>query len=286
MKKLLLTAVFVGINGRLAAQEKTAREVDSFSYSSLYAGINSITSFSTDSVGSQSLVNLRAGMKARMNVYQWLVIKAWGAIHVDKNEPIAGYNSFELLIKPADRITFHTGLIATPTTVLRPNPTTWESHTETKTQGTIIPGRIGTKLTFKMDEHSAIAYGIFHQSNHWAHHINLTFRHWQIAAYKSKNETLFMAFKYKSDIIENTTTYRNQEQISNVLFINFKDHLMLVIDGQFQIPSDDVIYWQTGFRRFFNNSSVGLKGFFGIVYDWQDGFVKGQVLLYLSQSYP
>lgn len=255
---------------------------EQFSLSRIYAGVNSTTLFPTDSISSYADVNFRLGIKSSLNLSDKVVFKTWGAIQMSKNQPVAGYNSFELMFKPMAKLSWHIGLIATPTTVLRPNPTTWESQVETHAHSTIIPGRPGTKVAYAFSSKAVLTYGYFIHGKHGAHHLNITLQDWRVAGYRLANGDYFTALRFNRAWFENTITYSSKEKWSTSAFVNVKGGWSFIIDTQFMFEQEEVEFLQTGIRKYIRASSVHLGGFFGLTYDWKTEMIIGQLFIYLS----
>ncbi|SMD34892.1 hypothetical protein SAMN04488029_2237 [Reichenbachiella faecimaris] len=255
---------------------------EQLSISRLYAGLNSTTLFQTDSISSQSQVNLRVGIKSELALSDQIILKTWGAIQISKLQPVAGYNSFGLMTKPTKKITWHVGLIATPTTVIRPNPTTWESQVETHTQSTIIPGRPGTKVSYSLATNSIVTYGYFNHGELWVHHLNISIHDWRLAGYLLDDGAYFAAFTYRKGWLENTTTFNSAKELSASFFINLKKDFVLMLDAEYALNQEEAAFLQTGIRKYIQASPVHLSGFFGLTYDWKTQVVIGQIFIHLS----
>ncbi len=254
---------------------------EQFSLSRIYAGVNSTTIFPTDSISSYADVNFRLGIKSSLNLSDNLVFKTWGAIQMSKNQPVAGYNSFELMLKPMAKLSWHIGLIATPTTVLRPNPTTWESQVETQAQSTIIPGRPGTKVAYAVAKNSSITYGYFNHGDKWGHHLNLTIDQWRVAGYRLEDGDYFTALSFNGTWLESLITYSSKEELSTSAFVNLQEGVSFLVDAQYNFDQKEVEFLQTGIRKYIRANAIHLGGFFGLTYDWKTGVVMGQMFIHL-----
>lgn len=266
----------------LHAQMVNVYHDDQFTLSRIYAGFHSTTLFPTDSMASYADVNFRIGIKSSLKLSDQLIFKIWGAIQISKNQPVAGYNSFELKLNPTAKFSWHVGLIATPTTVLRPNPTTWESQVETHAQSTIIPGRPGTKVAYAFTSNALLTYGIFNHGKQWAHHLNITILDWRVAGYRLANGEYFTALRFSKAWFENTITYSSKEKLSTSAFVNVAGGWSFLIDTQYMFEQEKVEFLQTGIRKYIRMSSVHLGGFFGLTYDWKTKVVIGQLFIHLS----
>lgn len=283
MKFFRILAVFEIIAMSCAqAQMSNIYQDEQFSISRIYAGVNSTTIFPTDSIGSYADINFRLGLRSALTFSERMVLKTWGAIQMSKNQPVAGFNSFELMILPVKNLSWHFGLIATPTTVLRPNPTTWESHVETRAQRTIIPGRPGTKLTYVMNSNANLTYGYFNHNGQGAHHLNVTVWQWSIAGYRLNNDYYFTAIEFRSSRLENIITYSSEEELASSSFVKVKGEISLVLDGQYALDKKELLFFQTGIRKYISAASVHLSGFFGLSYDWTSQLVIGQIFMNLN----
>lgn len=280
-----MTRIFLGLALFLPlhaySQMSQVYQDDQFLISRIYAGINSTTLFSTDSISSQAAVNFRLGIKADLILNEHITFKTWGAIQMSKNQPVAGYNSFELMTRLTPKLTWHAGLIATPTTVLRPNPTTWESQVETRTQSTIIPGKPGTKLAYAFAENASITYGLFNHGVSWAHHVNLSVYDWHLAGYRLNDGKYFAALTYQKDWLDHTITFSSENELTSSAFVNVRGGVSFVADAQYILDQSELKFLETGIRKYVNAMPVHLSGFFGLTYDWKTGMVLGQIFIHL-----
>lgn len=263
------------------AQIANVNDDGEFSVSGIYMGMYSSTEFPIDSVASQSHVNFRLGIKSQLALSDHFMIKTWGAMQMSKNQSTAGYNAFEIVIRPDQKLSFHLGLTATPTTVLRPNPTTWESQTETHAQGTIVPGRPGSKFSYLITPNTSVTYGYFNHGEQWAHHLNISLREWHLAGYYLENGEHFMALVHSRDWLESTTTFRSGEKLSNSALLSLGNAMSLVLDCQYLLVQQEINFAQTGLRKYLESPTAHIKGFFALSYDWQAKAIMGQVFVHL-----
>lgn len=281
MKSILFLLVFAIMTVAAQAQMTNVYRDDQFSVSRTYAGMYSTTVFPTDSLSGIAQINLRLGFKSELKLTDALQFKTWGAIQIEKNMPTAGYNSFELQIKPTKNLSLSTGLIATPTTVLRPNPTTWESQIETHTQSTIIPGKPGTKVSYTLTENSSITYGYFNHGDDWAHHLNLSIHDWHVAGYSLNNGEYFAALAYQKAWLDHTIAFSSENQMASSAFINLKNEVSFVLDAQYAFNQDELEFFQVGLRKYIVAQQIHLRGFFGMAYDWKTELILSQVFISL-----
>ena len=282
MKVLSFTIlIFLTISLSAFAQWSNVYQGDQFTLSRIYAGLYSTTAFPTDSVASYASANFRIGFKSQLAFSEKVRIKQWAAMQMEKNQPVAGFNSLELSIKPAEKLNLSTGLMATPTTVLRPNPTTWESQVETKTQSTIIPGRPGAKIAYAFSQNMSITYGYAKHGEQWAHHLNLTINQWKMAGYFLQNHDYFMALTFRKEWLENLWTYQSSKQLATSTFIHLESDMDLVFDLGYQMDDVNSEFILTGLRKYIKAPSAHVNGFFGMTYDWKTQEIIGQVFLSL-----
>lgn len=284
MKQLrlyLLPILLIGSADILYGQLQHVYQDDQFMLSRLYAGLSSTSSFPIDSVVGNATADFRIGAMTRFLMTSQLSVKFWGVIHFEKNNNVAGYNSFSVLYEPVKKISLEAGLMATPTTILRPNPTTWQSQVETSTQQTIIPGRPGAKIGYRLTSDLKLTYGLFNHGHVWGHHVRLQIRNWHLAGYGSDQGMDFLAVKYVGNKFESTATYVLKKSVNAMMILKPVERWSLLADAGYDLNLRHSRFRQLAIRRHFHASKVHLQSFISLAYDCEARAVLGQVFLYL-----
>lgn len=284
MKQLrfyLLPFLFTGMVDQLNGQIQNVYQDDQFVVSRVYAGLSSMTGFPVDSVASYATADFRAGAMSAFMISDQLTVKFWGVVHIEKDEVAKAFNSFAVQIMPTERLSIQAGLVATPTTILRPNPTTWQSQVETSTQQTIIPGRPGAKIGYRLTSDLKLTYGLFNHGHVWGHHVGLQIRNWHLAGYGSDQGMDFLAVKYVGNKFESTATYVLKKSVNAMMILKPDERWSLLADAGYDLNLRHSRFRQLAIRRHFHASKAHLQSFISLAYDCEARAVLGQVFLYL-----
>ena len=210
-----------------------------------------------------------------------LRIRSFGAMRLENNEDINGFSAYEIIFTPHKKLSIHIGAMTTPTTELRPNPTTWQSQAETNAQSKIIGGRTGIKLRYNLDLKSAISYGAFNHNGVLAHHLKFKYDKVSFAGYIESN-FFFASADYQSKKINTTITYLNNKELAVSLFFNFSNHYSLLLDSEYNFLSKKIIKTNIGLRKYYASKKLPIRGFFVLRYDPVfDNILQGGFMIHI-----
>lgn len=216
-------------------------------------------------------------------VTHWLIpkklrISSWGAVHKRENSNTQFLKSYELIFNPSDRTRVSVGVMATPTTILRPNPTTWQSQVETNAESKIIGGRPGLKFKYTVNEDFNVFYGVHNHGRRAAQHLKLVYSAFMVSAYlEDKNG--FIAVRYRNKDIETVANwFRNEIAISAIIRIS--TNLKCYLDMEFDTSNDELIFGEWGMRRSFTDTNV-IRGFLSFSYNHQIKNFQGGLFIHI-----
>mgnify|MGYP000645705578 CR=1 FL=1 len=158
----------------------------------VFLGLVSNTGVNTTDFETANNASLQSGVMLTYLLNQKVKFRSFGVLKFESNKPTKGFTSFEVIYVISDNINWHFGTVSTPTTELRPNPTTWQSQSETNAQSKIIGGRTGTKINFRLSPNLKITYGLFNHNSIWANHLKFNYKFIKIAGYIEKNKTFLV----------------------------------------------------------------------------------------------
>jgi len=256
--------LFISIN--CIAQITDIKLSDNVKLDRVYLGLVSNTSVNTTDFERENNVSLQAGLMLTYSLNKRLKLRSFGVIKFENDEQAQAFTSYEVIYDISDNINWHFGAVSTPTTELRPNPTTWESQTETNAQSKIIGGRIGTKVNFELSPNLKISYGFFNHNGIWANHLKLNYKFIKIAGFIEKNTT-FLVLDINTKRINSTITFEPNYQFSKSIFINFNRGFSLLLESEYSMIKEKINYGNIGLRKYFLSSNKRLKGFLSIGYD-------------------
>ena len=225
-------------------------------------------------------VSIQSGLMLSYTLAPQTNIKTYGTVIVQGQEKISNVTSFEVAHKVYSRLSVHFGVLSTPTTELRPHPTTWQSQAETATQKNILGGSTGAKLRYKLSDAWQLSYGWFAPNEVPAHHIQLKSK-WLVAAGYIEGTTSFVALVVKSNSLELHNTYASDAEMASSVFYNLKKGYTLVLDASYASKSNVWSNQSIELRKQIDLSEYNLTGFLGIEIDVKKEVVSGRFLIHL-----
>jgi hypothetical protein len=223
------------------------------------------TGVNTFNLQKVSNVSLQSGLMLSYSLNEKLRLRTFAALRFEDIEKVQDFSSYEFIYNISNIVSWHFGVMATPITQLRPNPTTWESQVETNAQSKIIGGRPGTKINFRLTPDLKIAYGIFNHDGVWANHLKVDYKFIKVAGYFEKNKS-FYSLNVRTRNINSTMAFEPNEQLSNSIFVDFKENYSLLLEFEYSIKKNKVDYGNIGLRKYFIGSKKWLKGYFSVEY--------------------
>ena len=231
----------------------------------VYLGLLSNTGVSTTNFEMDNTVSLQSGLMLTSSFSQKVKLRSFGVLKFESNELTKGFASYEIIYAISDKVNWHFGTVSTPTTELRPNPTTWESQTETNAQSKIIGGRTGTKINLRLNPNFKISYGLFNHNGSWANHLKLEYKFIKVAGFIENSKT-FLALDIDTKKIFSTLTLEPNNQFSQSIFINLNRDLSLLLESEYSMIEEKISYGNIALRKYFLSSNKRIKGFLSIGY--------------------
>lgn len=281
MKKCLLFLCFTIVWSACFAQITTIDIDDNFTLDRVYLGLNSSTGIKLGDLSNANFVSLQAGIMLSNRLSPILRIRSFGAMRLENNEEISGFGAYEIIITPFKKLAIHLGAMTTPTTELRPNPTTWQSQAETNAQAKIIGGRTGIKMRYSFDSKSTISYGVFNHSGVLAHHVKFKYDKVSVAGY-IESDFFFTAVEYQSKKLNSTVTYMHNKELAVSLFYNISNQYSFFLDSEYNFFSERMIKTNIGLRKYYTSEKLPIRGFFVLSYDPVfDNILQGGFMIHI-----
>ena len=229
----------------------------------LYAGLLAYSG-SVKSTNYKNVSSVQLGTRARFilmpNTFQ---IRAFGVFKKTEKDNLHFFRSYEAILTPSNDITMHLGVMATPITELRPNPTTWQSQIETNSESNILGGRKGLKINYSLNETLKLSYGIHKHDNITAHHLKVSFKQLTVASYYDDGN-VFTAAKLhytKGNVL--ITRFKNLTSLSSIIPIS--EYYKTYADVEYNDSNQSITYLELGIRREFSKNQP-IKGLLSFSY--------------------
>ncbi|MEQ8422433.1 MAG: hypothetical protein RIB64_20670 [Arenibacter algicola] len=232
----------------------------------VYLGLVSSSGLNITNSEMDNTASLQSGLMLTYSLNKKTRLRSFGVLKLENKEVTKGFTSYEIIYNISKNINWHFGTVSTPTTELRPNPTTWQSQVETNAQSKIIGGRTGTKINFRLSPNLKISYGLFNHNGAWANHLKFEYKIIKVAGFIEKNKT-FLVFDISTNRIGSTITLEPKNQFSKSVFIHFDKTLSLLLESEYSIKKERIEYANIGLRKYFLSSNKKLRGFFSIGYN-------------------
>lgn len=231
----------------------------------VYLGLVSNTGINTTNFEMENTVSIQSGLMLTYSLSQKVRLRSFGVLKIESNELTKGFTSYEIIYDISDNINWHFGTVSTPSTELRPNPTTWKSQSETNAQSKIIGGRTGTKINFRLSPNLKVTYGLFNHNGIWTNHLKFNYEFIKIAGYIEKNKT-FLVLDIDTKRINSTITFEPTYQFSKSIFVNFNKGFSLLLESEYSMIKEKINYGNIALRKYFLNAKKRTKGFLSIGY--------------------
>jgi len=265
MNKGITLLVLVSFPLLIVGQITDIKVSDNLKLDRVYLGLVSNTSVKTTDAENENSGSLQSGLMLTYSLNESLKIRSFGVTKSESDQQTKVFTSYEVIYDIFEKIDWHVGVMSTPTTELRPNPTTWESQTETNAQSKIIGGRTGTKINFKFSSNLIISYGFFNHNSVWTNHLKLHYKFIKIAGFIAQNNT-FLVLDINTKRINSTIIVEPNYQFSKSMFINFNRGLSLLVELEYSMITEKINYGNVGLRKYYTSNGKSLKGFFSIGY--------------------
>lgn len=281
MKKCLFFLYLSVVSSICSAQITKIDINENFTLDRVYLGLDTQTGIKLEDLSNTNFVSLQTGIMLSHRLSPTIRIRSFGAMLLEKNEEISGFSAYEIIITPLKKLAIHIGAMTTPTTELRPNPTTWQSQVETNAQSKIIGGRTGIKAKYGLSSKSAISYGVFNHSGVVAHHVKFKYDKISVAGY-IESDFFFTAIEFQSKKISATVTYLYNKELATSLFYNFSNEYSFLLDSEYNLLTEKMVKMNIGLRKYYASKNSPIRGFFVLGYDPVfDNILQGGFMIHI-----
>ncbi len=263
------------------AQMENIKLTESTTINRVYAGLKSNLVFPTDTLQVIPLASLRVGTLLTQRLSNTFLIESQAFVQVANYAPVLSVPTFELIAKLSDKVQIRAGQLITPTTTLRPNPTTWQSQVETYAQSRITGPRPGANIRY-VTPTLLLEYGLHNHNGQWANHFRVDYKKLWVAGYVLNNGEYFLATKFtnsKVDFVANYSSELNESATS--LFYNFNPQYTVYTDLNYRHETGTTDVVRLGFRSYYENTDYHTRGFFGLEYDFVPRLITAQFFIHL-----
>ncbi len=282
MKKHLYSALLLVFSVQLGyAQMENIKLSESTVINRVYAGLKSNLIFPTDTLQVIPQATFRIGTLLTQRISNTFFVESQAFMQVSNFTPVVSIPTFELIAKLNDKVQIRAGQLITPTTTLRPNPTTWQSQVETYAQSRITGPRPGANIRY-VDKNLLLEYGIHNQAGLWANHMKVAYKKVWLAGYLLTNGDYFVATKItnsKVDFLANYSSALNETATS--FFYNFTPRYTLYTDLNYKHETDKTDVARLGLRSYYEKTEYHVRGFFGLEYDFIPRLITAQFFIHL-----
>ena len=245
----------------------------------LFVGLLTNTRLLFDEGNYSGLGTFQFGARAGIWVIpKKLRVRSFGVIKLISGADSRSFTSYEIIVTPSNMLEMKIGIMATPTTELRPNPTTWQSQVETNAESTIIGGRPGAKLRYTFTKNFNITYGFHNHGGAYAHHLKFKKGNLSFSTYLEKDD-VFTALKWSNTNLDFVfTQFRGLTATSAIIAINQK--IKTYIDMEYEDNVHTLKFGEIGLRSHFGEKDF-LRGFFSIAYNISFNSLEGGLYLHI-----
>lgn len=263
------------------AQIENIRLSESTVINRVYAGFKSNLVFPTDTLQVIPQATFRIGTLLTHQISNTFLIESQAFMQVANYSPVLSVPTIELIAKLNDKVQLRVGQLITPTTTLRPNPTTWQSQVETYAQSRITGPRPGANVRY-VTPNLLLEYGFHNHNGIWGNHFRIDYKKLWLAGYILNNGAYFVAAKFTNSKIDFLANYSSAlEEIATSLFYNITPHYTVYTDLNYQPEAAVVNVARLGVRSYYENSDYHLRGFIGVEYDLIPRLISAQFFIHL-----
>lgn len=249
-------------------------EVDKF-----YLGLLSYSNVATSDLQQSGSLSFQGGGRFKLKlVPNLLTIRSFGVLKLTNGDKVSAFTNFETIITPHKRLAIHMGVMATPTTELRPNPVTWQSQVETKAESTLPGGRPGIKVHYQLTDNLKVTYGLHNQQKVATNHLKVAYKNFSMAAF-SRNGKATVAAKWVKDYCQiMVSTSGSEITYSTILPAAFG--LLMQTDMVYNTQTNETTFSNYALRKYFE-SEKNFSGFFSIGYNPANNLFQGGFFIHI-----
>ena len=244
----------------------------------LYVGLLANTNFPERS-STYSPSSFRSGAR----VSTWLIpktlkVRSFGALILNEGRQAKYLKSYEAIFSITKSADIAMGVMATPTTELRPNPITWQSQVETQAESRIPGGKPGFKINYRFDENLKVTYGLHKHDNRAFQHFKLSYKKFTASTFL-KDDKVFLAAKWNyknSDLL----LVKHDDYTAFSAIIPISTHYKFYLDMEYEGLFRRLTFGEWGFRRHFKGNRL-LRGFFSINYNQNMKQLRGGLFIHI-----
>ena len=252
----------------------------------LYTGLYARTRIPVDSLVLTNQISYRVGVLATQELGSIFSISTQAALDIENDRDLVSITDFELITRITSEIQLRIGSLTTPNTLIRPNPITWQSQSETYAQSRIIGGRPGVLAIYRPSSEWGFTYGYHFQDDEWASHARIDYRNLKIGGYYQNDGEYFAVADYDTEKIKVTANYSSFfNEFATSVFYHVTDRYTLYTDTNFlesdDAESNDVTSVARLGGSYFENEQIHLSGFLALEYDFATELFSAEIFISL-----
>ncbi|WP_350284765.1 hypothetical protein [uncultured Croceitalea sp.] len=245
----------------------------------LYAGLLTHTDLSNRNTAFSDRSSIQLGTRATM----WLIpetlrIRSFVAFKLSEGEPIQSIKSYEAIFVPYKKMKIALGVMATPTTELRPNPTTWQSQVETNAESNILGGKPGVKVNYNFNTDFKLTYGVHDHGGTVTQHLKIVYKNFVWSSFIGDGK-LFVAAKWNPENAEFVVTRHNYETALSAIVPVSTDY-RFYLDMAYNNSIQALTFGEWGLRRYFPDTNL-IKGFLSVSYNKNLKQLQGGLFIHI-----
>ncbi len=245
----------------------------------LYVGLLAETHFETKTLNQSRYLTFQSGARINLLIIPGVLsVRSFGILREVGDEKPKPFTNFESIIASGKRVTIHLGVMATPTTELRPNPSTWQSQVETNAERTIPGGKPGIKVNYLFSNALKVGAGIHQQDGQPAYHLKLGYEKLSLSGFMRDDE-LFVAARRVDENTEFVASF-DERYLAFSAIIHAFDGLSFYTDLEVDTRPIERVVRKLGIRRYYQGQHA-LRGFFSLSYDRVFHRVEGGFFIHL-----
>jgi|GEM_PF-1343447 len=275
---LILLLGFTNVNGQIT----DTKVGENLLFTRLYAGVNSNIQVPIDSLETTNEVSFRIGAEAIWTLNQTFSFKSLGAVQANSARPTGSIATFEFITKISKTLQLNIGLLPGPVTKLRPNPISWQGHTELYAQTRLVGTEPGVVLKFNPKGKFYLSYGLFKQNGTWASLSRIQIGNLGLAGFYQTNREYFAVMDYTKGRFRMVTNYSSQfDEMAWGLFVPVSGKIVLYSDANYFFDSKESTVLRLGIRHHYANEKIPIRGFFALQYDFEGRYFTTQLMIHI-----
>ncbi len=282
--KILYPIGFALIFGhyQCASQIKDIKVGDDLIVTKLYGGVNSKIIVPTDSLTTTNDVSFRVGAELTMNLSSTFTLKSLGVSQANSGRSTGAIATFEFVTKIHEALQLNVGLLPGPTTKLRPNPVTWQGHTELYAQSRLTGTEPGAVLKFDPKGKLFFSYGLLNQNEVWTSKARVVIGDINLAGFYQTDDEYFAVVDYTKGKFKVVTNYSSQfEELAFGCFVPVKESIIIYTDVNYLFNKDRSDVTRFGIRNHFEHANIPIRGFFALEYEFEGQYFTTQLMIHL-----